>query len=265
MPALTDAEILAGLPDDARKKIDNAFEALAQALPSDRERLILYRVATALKLNPTDTHFSVMAAMHYYLQLYQVIPDKISEAGGKIILAGEEVDAALRRTLSETLTQHTSTLNAQSELLAQKTRADLIGVVGDAAQKIAKSAFAHERQKSQVQAVAAVSIFALVTFVAGLAVGNSSLSTGWMSCLSFVIGLSCGIVCAYLIFENDSGDEWTPNKFLAASLAINLPDNVLFACRDVLVHRAEISDAAWKHRVSASEVENGVKKFLQLQ
>lgn len=85
MTALTNTEILAALPAESRKKIDTAFEALSQSMPSDKERIILYRVAHTLKLNPTDTHFSVMAALHYYLQLYQTIPDKIIKAGNEEI------------------------------------------------------------------------------------------------------------------------------------------------------------------------------------
>ncbi len=111
MAALTDKEILDALPAESRQKIDSSFEALSQSLPSDRERIILYRIAHALKLNPTDTHFSVMAAMHYYLQLYQMIPDKIVRAGGSAI------------------TDHINTLKAQADLVVSESTSALIEMV----------------------------------------------------------------------------------------------------------------------------------------
>jgi hypothetical protein len=153
MPALSDAEILAALPVEARRKIDTAFEALAQSQPSDRERLILYRVAHTLKLNPTDTHFSVLAAMHYYLQLYGMIPDKIVQAGGKIIEAGNMVDEKIRTATRETLTEHKETLAAQSDVIAMQTRQDLMKLVANATARMADSMAENGRQQSLAQAV----------------------------------------------------------------------------------------------------------------
>lgn len=134
MTALTDEEIRAALPVASRQKIDSAFEALSQSLPSDKEKMILYRVAHTLKLNPTDTHFSVMAALHYYLQLYQAIPDKIIKASdvevGKHIqnlkgVAEREMTIARDRVIGE---------------LAQN--------VGDIAQQVAGNAAAAEKGKA---------------------------------------------------------------------------------------------------------------------
>lgn len=111
MGALTDQEILEALPAESRRKIDSAFEALSQSQPGDKERVILYRIAHTLKLNPTDTHFSVMAAMHYYLQLYQMIPDKIVKAGGSA-MAG-----------------HLNSLKAQADLVVAESKVELIEMV----------------------------------------------------------------------------------------------------------------------------------------
>lgn len=124
MTALTDSQILAALPIEARKKIDSAFEALSQSLPSDRERVILYRVAHTLKLNPTDTHFSVMAALHYYLQLYQMIPDKIGRAG------------------VESLKDHSLALKVQAELVMAESQKSLIETARKSVSDIASTEIA---------------------------------------------------------------------------------------------------------------------------
>lgn len=124
MTALTDSQILAALPIEAREKIDSAFEALSQSLPSDREKIILYRVAHTLKLNPTDTHFSVMAALHYYLQLYQMIPDKIGRAG------------------VESLKNHSLALKVQAELVMAKSQNTLIETARKSVSEIASTEIA---------------------------------------------------------------------------------------------------------------------------
>ncbi|MHB1621039.1 MAG: hypothetical protein ACYCTY_13865 [Sulfuricella sp.] len=148
MTALTDVEILAALPIEARRKIDSSFEALSQSLPSDKERIILYRVAHTLKLNPTDTHFSMMAAMHYYLQLYQDIPNKIAMAGDR------ELKAQI------------SALKDAAESEMAKARDAVIGdlskKVGAIAQRVAGDAAAAERSKAIYFATAALAVCALV-------------------------------------------------------------------------------------------------------
>ena len=156
MDAMSDSEILAALPVESRMKIDNAFEALSQSLLTDKERIILYRVAHSLKLNPTDTHFSVMAAMHYYLQLYQIIPDKIAKASGVA------------------LSDHIATLNAQAEFLVTESKGALIEMVrqtvsdtvsieiSKAAQRMTTERFLTERNKFFVMATAGMTICSLI-------------------------------------------------------------------------------------------------------
>lgn len=119
MAALTDAEIRAALPSESRQKIDSAFEALSQSMPTDKERMILYRVAHTLKLNPTDTHFSVMAALHYYLQLYQMIPDRINT------------------TARETLQKFKGAAEAQAIASAEQVKAELVKAVVAATTEVA--------------------------------------------------------------------------------------------------------------------------------
>ncbi|PIX03950.1 MAG: hypothetical protein COZ20_01700 [Gallionellales bacterium CG_4_10_14_3_um_filter_54_96] len=156
MTALTDTEILAALPVESRKKIDSAFEALSQSLPSDKEKIILYRVAHTLKLNPTDTHFSVMAALHYYLQLYQVIPDKIAKAG------------------DEQLKGHINNLKKAAENEMAKARdaviCELSKKVGEIAQQLAGDAATAERNRSFYFAGAAIFSCALIFGGTGYAV-----------------------------------------------------------------------------------------------
>jgi len=148
MTALTDIEILAALPVESRKKIDSAFEALSQSLASDKEKIILYRVAHTLKLNPTDTHFSVMAALHYYLQLYQVIPDKIAKAG------------------DEKLKGHINDLKKASENEMAKARdtviCELSEKVGKIARQLACEAAAAERNRSFYFAGAAIFVCSII-------------------------------------------------------------------------------------------------------
>lgn len=131
MAALTDNEILAALPLESRQKITNAFEALSQCRPSAAEQAILFRVAHTLKLQPTDTIFSTIAAMHFYLELYQKIPMKISEVGKDIRKAGSEVEHAIRSATKEALAEHANALRERAALeLTQAQEAAPTGVIG---------------------------------------------------------------------------------------------------------------------------------------
>lgn len=151
MPALTDAEILAALPAESRHKIDNAFEALSQSLPSDKERNILYRVAFTLKLNPTDTHFSVMASLHYYLQLYQEIPRKIENASAERL---KEFSVLLKNTATHEMSM------ARDSVIGELSKQ-----VGDIAQQIAGDAAAAENaaaiSRATIWATASVLVCAI--------------------------------------------------------------------------------------------------------
>lgn len=180
MSSLSDAEILAALPVESRQKINNAFEALSQSSPSPAEQVILYRVAHTLKLNPTDTVFSVMAAMHYYLQLYQTIPTKIEKVGGGIRQAGFDVAEAIRRATKETLTEHAGALKVQAELIVAQSQQVLIRDVGKIAQKLAGDAAAVERHNSLVKASVFASIgviFCAFIFGGGGVLFGESLSS----------------------------------------------------------------------------------------
>lgn len=82
--ALSDSEISALLPDDDKRKINTAFEALSQTMPTYEEQAILYRVVHSLNLQPTDSIFSFLAATHLYYKLYEAMPAKIIDAGDKV-------------------------------------------------------------------------------------------------------------------------------------------------------------------------------------
>lgn len=276
MPALSDEEILAALPSDARKKIDNAFEALSQSQPSDKERLVLYRVANALKLNPTDTHFSILAAMHYYLQLYQIIPDKIVNAGVEILAAGQTIDQAIRNATRETLTEHTEALNAQSRWFTEKTRQDQIALIGNVAHRIAEGTSAHERQKSLTVAIGAIAVLAVVLYGAGLAQSYVPLGMAMAWVVAMLVGLACGGALCYTVFprmvihyvEGTSAKTkladpnlWSEPQFQKALSKTSLSDRTADACHDVLVGGDSIENAAGNHSTASSMVARGLREL----
>lgn len=279
MTTLSDAEILAALPDESRKKINNAFEALSQSSPSPTEQAILYRVAHTLKLNPTDTVFSVVAAMHYYLQLYQTIPDKIAKAGGEIREAGAGVDAAIRKATRETLTEHAGALNAQAVLMAEKNQQALIRDVGKIAQRIAGNTAAAERQKSFTWAAGSMTVFGIALFGAGMALGSQvGLGVGFLAAIALGVGLVSGLVlCQVLIAGGqvlpiNRGTEksdfiWTPSTWLRAVQEIRpaLEPKVAAASKHVLLDNKSVSNAAKMEKVFPNSVERALRQFRELE
>lgn len=213
MAAPTDAQILAALPVESRQKINNAFEALSQSMPSEKEQATLYRVAHALKLTPTDTVFSMMAAMHFYLQLYQTIPDKIKEAGKDIRDAGIEVDRAIRQANKETLTDHAEALNAQIGLAVAKNQGDTIIEVGRIAQQIAGDAAAAERYKSFYLAAGVLTAFAMVFFLVGMFLGTHEIGLLSLGALCLGIGVASGMVLCSIILFGKTNKENAPKPW----------------------------------------------------
>lgn len=267
MPALSDAEILAALPVEARRKIDNAFEALSQSLPTDQERLILYRVAHTLKLNPTDTHFSILAAMHYYLQLYGTIPDKIIGAAGKVIEAGNQVDVAIRNATRETLSEHKETLSAQSNLIAQQTRKDLLGMLGQATARMADNMATHGRQQSLVQAVGGIALLSSVIYVTALLQGGGSLGMALSAGVALLVGMTAGGMMCYSFLPREvyietatpSDAAWSDAEFRQAAAKTNLSDRTLKACHEVLVFGTPSEAAAAKVQIDQAQVSRGLR------
>lgn len=270
MPALSDAEMLDALPLEARRKIDNAFEALSQSLPSDQERLILYRVAHTLKLNPTDTHFSILAAMHYYLQLYGTIPDKIVGAAGEVIEAGKQVDLAIRNATLETLSEHKETLNAQSNLIAQQTRKDLLGMLGQATARMADNMSAHGRQQSLVQAVGGIALLSTVIYVAAYLQGGGGMGMALLAAGALLVGMAVGGMMFYAFFpravyvyeeaesQTTSDSLWSDAEFRRVAAKTNLSNRTLEACREVLVLGTSRQAAATKVQIFQKQVSLGL-------
>lgn len=197
MTALTDAEILTALPPETRQKIDSALEALAQSLPSDKERAILYRVAHTLKLSPTDTVFSIMAALNYYLQLYQMIPGKIVNAGGEVIKAGQTVDGLIRAATKETLTEHRKTLVDQAKLVSAQTEKHLSALVSESVEKIAATEASGRYWKGVGVGLLGAAFLAAVCGIGGWWVAKSQYektvaeSAAWVNSPSGQLVISC--------------------------------------------------------------------------
>lgn len=288
MTALTDAQILAALPVESQRKIDSAFEALSQSLPSDKERIILYRVAHTLKLNPTDTHFSVMAALHYYLQLYQTIPNLIVRAGGEVVEAGKTVDTAIRKATREAITEHKQALENQAKLVSFDSQKALIEMVGKTAQIIAGDSAAAQRSDSMFWAAVAMSVFSSLFFCLGLYLGSRSLGWVWFGGLTLFAGVIGGMAVLTAISKQGKALEnyvvhpatafrqptykypfWSEAEFNQAVSLLNakLSSRILAACKDVLVNGKSSVDAGRLHDVlpanislKISELRKSIKK-----
>jgi hypothetical protein len=143
--ALSESEISALLPDDDKQKINNAFEALSQTMPTPKEQAILYRVAHTLKLSPTDSVFSFLAATHLYYQLYQAMP-------AKIISAGDQVADKILRTIGKSNISigHTNENNLNNDVA--KTYLDaLIGQL-ESANKLGGANIKTQSQTNEIAA-----------------------------------------------------------------------------------------------------------------
>ena len=288
--SLTDAQILAALPVESQRKIDSAFEALSQSLPTDKERIILYRVAHTLKLNPTDTHFSVLAAMHYYLQLYETIPNLIVRAGGEVVEAGKSVDTAIRKATKEAITEHKQALENQAKLVSFDSQKALIEMVGKTAQKIAGDSAAAQRADAMFWAAVAMSVFSSLFFCLGLYLGSRSLGWVWFGGLTLFTGVLGGMAVLaaitqqgkalrnYVVHYTTPASQqqptykdpfWSEAEFNQAVslLNANLSSCMLQACKDVLVNGKSSVDAGRLQNVlpaqisrKTSELSNAIKK-----
>jgi hypothetical protein len=132
--AISDKELMEVLPVESRQKIDNTFEALTQALPTDNDKLILYRVAYACKLQPTDTVFSIMAALHYYLRLYEAVPLKIESVSQDVRNAGQSVVEMIGKATQEHLTLYKQALEQASNDVIKLTDAHIQAAAQSAAE-----------------------------------------------------------------------------------------------------------------------------------
>lgn len=127
--ALSDSEISALLPDDDKRKINTAFEALSQTMPTHKEQAILYRVVHSLNLQPTDSIFSFLAATHLYYQLYQAMPAKIIQAGDlvtdKILKTIEKVNL---EKANSSIREDSNSQPGQAKKITNSIRDDLTAI-----------------------------------------------------------------------------------------------------------------------------------------
>ncbi len=271
MANLTDAEILAALPAETKQKINNSFESLAQASPSPEEQATLYRIAHTLKLNPTDTVFSIMSAMHFYLQLYNLIPKKITESAGEIQLAGEDVDKRIRKATKETLTEHAGALKAQAALVMTQTQHGLADEVVQLAQQIAGDMAVDAQQKSFYIAAGVLTVFAGVFFGSGMALGQHDFGWILLSAMSIGIGVISGmLLCQAMIAseQTKTRKNESQRKIAATHAAFSeadfqrvattvqppLGEQMRTACRDVLFGGMDADAAASKNGFRGGEV-----------
>ena len=90
-------------------ELEDNFALLLQRQPSDTERQRLYRVRDALKIKATDTVWSLLMVMEYYVTLYGEFPARIAatahEVTNKVRAAAEGEAKAAREETKRALAQ----------------------------------------------------------------------------------------------------------------------------------------------------------------
>jgi len=204
--ALSDAEILAALPEEHREKINNAFEGLTQQRPSTRDQAVLYRVVHTLKLNPTDTVFSVLAALHYYLQLYEKIPEKIGELRHGLNRSADGIRVAIENSIKA----------ESAQLIEELRKARPPGTTGPPAQQQLNllEMVTHqrkmreielEREKAALKNTLLHTVIGVVMFAAGIGIGAKELSPVWTGTFGISLGIFVGagvVILAYKSAKN---------------------------------------------------------------
>jgi hypothetical protein len=77
-------------------ELDDNFALLLQRQPSDQERQRLYRVRDALKIKATDSVWSLLMVLEYYVTLYSEFPARIETTARAVtstVRAAAEVEA----------------------------------------------------------------------------------------------------------------------------------------------------------------------------
>jgi hypothetical protein len=65
-------------------ELEDSFALLLQRQPSDNERQRLYRVRDALKIKATDTVWSLLMVLEYYVTLYSEFPARIATTAREV-------------------------------------------------------------------------------------------------------------------------------------------------------------------------------------
>jgi hypothetical protein len=77
-------------------ELDDNFALLVERQPSDKERQRLYRVRDALRIKATDSVWSLLLVLEYYVTLYGEFPAKIATTAREVtntVRAAAEADA----------------------------------------------------------------------------------------------------------------------------------------------------------------------------
>ncbi|MFP6559342.1 hypothetical protein WJ542_13645 [Paraburkholderia sp. B3] len=91
------------------------FLEVSGAPPDDASLLRMRRVSAALNLRDNDALWSVLAVLEYYVRLYEVIPERIHQAGaGGVDAARAEAHAATQALMA----QHREALERCKETIA---------------------------------------------------------------------------------------------------------------------------------------------------
>jgi len=178
-------------------------------------------------------------------------------------VAGKQVDLAIRSAAKETLNEHKETLNAQSNLIAQQTRKDLLGMLGQATVRMADGMAAHGRQQSLVQAIGGIALLSAFIYVTAYLQGGGGLG------MALLAGMAAGGTVSYALFPREvyikaedttmSDSLWNDAEFRQAAGKTNLSDRTLKACHEVLVFGTSSAAAAAKVQIDQAQVSRGLR------
>lgn len=185
--------------------------------------------------------------------------------------ARKQVDLAIRNAANETLIEHKETLNAQSNLVAQQTRKDLLSLLGQATARIADNMAAHGRQQSLVQAVGGIALLSVCIYMTAYLQGGGGLGMALLAGMTLLVGMAVGGMMCYSFFPRAvyiaaestmaSDGLWSDAQFKQAAVKADLSNRTLSACHDVLVLGKSTKDAAQKNSIDAAQVSRGVRKL----
>lgn len=183
--------------------------------------------------------------------------------------AGKQVDLAIRNAAKETLSEHKETLNAQSNLIAQQTRKDLIGLLGQVTARMADDIAARGRQQSLVQAVGGIALLSVVIYVTAYLQGGGGLGIALLAGSTLLAGMAVGGMMCHAFFpravyieaesQTASDSLWSDAEFRQVATKTNLSDRTLKACRDVLVLGTSPQAAATKVQTAQAQVSHGLR------
>lgn len=181
----------------------------------------------------------------------------------------KQVDLAIRSATRETLSEHKETLNAQSNLIAQQTRRDLLSLLGQATARMADNMSADGRQQSLVMAVGGISLLSLVIYLTAYLQGGGDLGMALLAGVTLLVGMAAGGMMCHAFFpravyikaesQPTSDSLWSDAEFRQAAAKTTLSDRTLKACHEVLVLGTLPQAAATKVKMEQAQVSRGLK------